>query len=185
MTISTFSAPDASSTYETRSFIANAFSPCMEFSTRIICVSISLSPLPFSALPEACSKNTVMDLGTADCNATFETGLTDVTFARTVVFFESTESLVHSKTIVKGCELCAVNAQVVGDFGFGGCGEGAGSASILKPLSISSKGDAEAFAAVLAGAALAGVDASNASSKPVADDGVATDAAIGPRFEFN
>ena len=75
-----------------------------------------------------------------------------------------------------------MNAQVFGDFGFGGCGEGAGSASILKPLSISSKGDAEAFAAVLTGAALAGVEASNASSKSVADDGVATDAAIGLRF---
>ena len=88
-----------------RNFIANDFSPCIEFSMRMICVSTSYSPLPCSALPEACSKTTDIDLGTADCNVTLEMGLVDVTFARMIVFLASSESLLHSKMIVKGGEV--------------------------------------------------------------------------------
>ena len=50
-------------------------------------------------------------------------GLVEKTFARIIVFLTSAESFVHSKTIVKGCELCAVNVQVAG---VGGVGAGAG-----------------------------------------------------------
>ena len=87
-----------------------------------------------------------------------------------------------------------MNVQVVCCIGAGGSGsearaagggEATGTASTLRPLNISSKGNAEVFVVVFTGAALAGVTASNASSKPVADVGVAAGASIDTLFEFD